>query len=97
MLLTKAQYDALFSDNALKRHGLSKSFHHWPNGIVPVVIDRGFKIKFIERIKSAMRYIMGVSCIKFDWKNPPTSDYIFITRAEKCSSSVRHTFIGNYF
>lgn len=89
MVLTKAQYDDLFSENTMKRHGLAKSFRHWDHGIVPVKFDKGFDITFIERVKNAMRYISSVSCIKFDWKNVPTSDHIFVTRAKKCSSSVR--------
>lgn len=92
MILTKAQYDDLFSENTMKRHGLSKTFRHWDNGLVPVKFDKGFDITFIERVKNAMRYIMGVSCIKFDWKNEPTSNYIFVTRAQKCASSVRNLF-----
>lgn len=89
MILTKAQYDTLFSNKAIKRHGLSNSFRHWPNATVPVQFDDVFTVSFKERIKGAMRYIMKHSCIKFDWKNEPTSDHVFVTKAKKCASNVR--------
>lgn len=91
MTLSKTQYDALFSDKAFKRHGLTKAFRHWDNGIVPVKFDpeADFKPHFLQRVKDAMSYIEGVSCIKFDYKNKLPSNYVFITRAKKCSSNVK--------
>lgn len=90
MILTKRQYDALFSDKSFKRHGLTKAFRHWDGGIVPVKFDENanFEPDFIQRMIEAMEYIMSVSCIKFDWKNEPKSDYVFVKRDKKCSSMV---------
>jgi hypothetical protein len=67
------------------------AFRHWDGGIIPVKFDKeaNFQPKFIEIIIKAMEYIMGVSCIKFDWKSEPQSDYVFITRAKRCSSMVK--------
>lgn len=88
MILSKDQYDALFSNNALKRHGLTKTFRHWPNATVPVKFDEIFDEEFQEKVKSAMKHIMDRSCIVFDWENEPTSNYVYITRAIKCASNV---------
>jgi len=42
MMLTKEQFDALYSSNAAKRNGMANAFHHWPNGVVVVEIDPRF-------------------------------------------------------
>jgi hypothetical protein len=39
MILRQDQIDALYSLNAAKRNGLKNVFHHWPQGVVPIVID----------------------------------------------------------
>lgn len=91
MVLSKSQYNTLFSDKAFKRHGLAKTFRHWPHGILPIKFDKeaNFSPVLVKRITDAMNYIMNVSCIKFDWQNEPTYNYVFITRAERCSSMVK--------
>lgn len=43
MILSKEQIEAMYSVNSVKRNGLAKAFHHWPQAIVPFEIDRNFR------------------------------------------------------
>lgn len=90
LMLTKAQYDSLYSDKAFKRHGLAQAVRHWPNATMHVKFDpeAKFPADFKERVKSAMEYIMSVSCIKFVWNKEPKGNFVLIKREEKCSSMV---------
>lgn len=88
MLLTQAQYQYLYAKDSIKRHGLMRSFNHWPHGIVPVKIDKAFDDDYQRVLFSAMDYIMNVSCIKFDLEATGAKDYVFITTGNGCSSQV---------
>lgn len=88
MLLTQPQYQYLYSKDSTKRHGLMRSFNHWPNGIVPVKIDSAFDDDYKQVLYAAMNYIMNVSCIKFDPETTNAENYVFITTGNGCSSQV---------
>lgn len=88
MLLTQPQYQYLYAKDSIKRHGLKRSFNHWPNGIVPVKIDSAFDDDYQQTLFAAMDYIMNVSCIKFDLDANNAEDYVFITTGNGCSSQV---------
>lgn len=88
MILSRDQYEYLYTNASFKRHGLRRSINHWPNAVVPIKINDEFDSDYIQLLKSAMDYISSVSCIKFDLeaKNPP--DFVLITKGEGCSSQV---------
>ncbi|KAG5679821.1 hypothetical protein PVAND_009359 [Polypedilum vanderplanki] len=91
MILTPEQYASLFGNSSsMRRHGLAGSFRRWPNGVVPVVFEDGFKHSFLKRIKSAMRYIMRHSCVVFDWTTKITKkqDHILVKSGNRCASLI---------
>lgn len=88
MILTKEQHKLLYSNSTSKRHGYANSFFHWPNGVVPIRIDQTFDSEFVERVKAAADYIEQVSCVKFDFENTASPNYVLVTRGGGCSSYV---------
>jgi Astacin (Peptidase family M12A) len=90
MMLSNKQYESLFS-NTMKRHGLTQEFKHWPNATVPVKFSDGFNPELKKKAIEAMKYIMNVSCVIFDWKHEPKSDYVLIVGGKRCSSMVSLT------
>lgn len=88
MILTPSQYRFLFSNDSLKRHGLERSFAHWPNAIVPYEIDPQLSNELKKAIFEAMEYISGLSCIRFQVADARFPDYVFVTTGNGCSSSV---------
>lgn len=88
MILTQEQIDFLYSNDSIKRHGLRRSISHWPDGIVPIVIDKDFDDDFKEMLRSAMDYISSVSCIKFDLEPDNPEDFVLIMPGDGCSSQV---------
>lgn len=94
MILLQDQYQYLYTNDSLKRHGLKRSFNHWPDGIVPVVIEDVFSEDYKLVILSAMDYIMNVSCIKFDLEPHDPKNYVLITKGNGCSSQVGNANSG---
>lgn len=90
MEFSEKQYQFLFSNDTLKRHGLKRQFNHWTKGVVPVKFDTEFDADYKKVIQGAMDYIMSVSCIKFvvDFDEDDYRDYVKITKALGCSSPV---------
>lgn len=46
MMLTKEQFDALYSVKSVKRNGLADHFSHWPSGVLTYQIDESAFSKF---------------------------------------------------
>jgi Astacin (Peptidase family M12A) len=91
MLLTRDQYDSLYSNNAIKRNGHFNTFEHWPEGVIPFKISRkGYTTELKQRIFYAMEYIMEISCIKFKFFSPSKGHihYLLIQNNNECASSV---------
>lgn len=88
MMLTPNQYQYLFSNGSMKRHGLERSFAHWPDATVPYKLD----VLLSEEVKNltfaAMSYISGVSCVKFEAADENAKNFVFITDGPGCSSAV---------
>lgn len=90
MKLTKDQHKFLYGKDNRKRHGLKNELQHWPNGIVPVIIDeKAYDEGFKNVIREAAAHIMNVSCITFQFDAKNATDHLFITEGEGCS-----TFVG---
>lgn len=88
MILSKRQYDYLFSNESLKRHGLKDVVARWPDAVVTVKFG-SFKKNMRKRIENAMKYISGVSCINFDVKKKDLTNYVHIKPRKKgCSSNL---------
>jgi Astacin (Peptidase family M12A) len=88
MMLTPNQYQFLFSNDSLKRHGLERSFSHWKDASVPYKIDISIDAVFKKIIFEAMEYISGVSCVKFRDADSKDKDYVLVTSGPGCSSAV---------
>lgn len=63
MELTPEQQEHLL--NGKKRTGLIDSKYRWPNNIVPYEFSNLFSNKQKELIKTALKHIEAVSCLKF--------------------------------
>lgn len=88
MLLTSSQYQILFSNDTLRRHGLERSFQHWSEATVPYKIDISLDADLKKTIFEAMEYISSVSCVKFKEADENAKDFVFITKGGGCSSAV---------
>lgn len=88
MVLTTNQFEYLFSNESLRRHGLERNFHHWADATVPYKIDDLLDANLKKNIFDAMEYISSVSCVKFKEANQSSTDYAFIKSGPGCSSSV---------
>lgn len=93
MILMNKQYVYLFSNDSSKRHGLARTFAHWPKGIVPVKFHSSITKPMKDRVFSAMAYIMAISCVRFDVLPKQPKNYVLIGRDPEggCVSA-----IGNY-
>lgn len=94
MMLTPSQYQFLFSNDSLKRHGLERSFAHWPGGRVPYKWDELFSNDMKVVVLSAMAYISKVSCVTFEEANDKDKNYVLITKGAGCSSAVGNLRLG---
>lgn len=94
MILTNDQYDYLFSNKSMKRHGLRNAVAHWPEGKVPVKIVGDFPAGFIATIEEAAQYISSISCITFDFNPEDPVDYVTILNGDGCSSQVGNMRTG---
>lgn len=94
MMLTNDQFEYLYSNNTLKRHGLKNAVSHWPEGHVPIRIVGEFSAGFIATIEEAAQYISSVSCITFDFKPENPVDYVTILNGDGCSSQVGNMRTG---
>jgi hypothetical protein len=97
MMLTPNQYQFLFSTDTIKRHGLERSFNHWPGAIVPYKIDDLLEDDLKKVVLEAMDYISAVSCVKFQIAGQNTTDFVFITTGSGCSSAVGNLRQGQQF
>lgn len=89
MILSNSQFQFLFSNNSMKRHGLRRTIEHWPEGVVQYQLDEAFSDERREAIQWAMDYISELSCITFVPKEEETTDYVNIINSERgCSSEV---------
>lgn len=88
MILSDQQYQYLYSNDSMKRHGLQRAFNHWPKGVVPVKISDEFSVEYKNVIIAAMKAIMKVSCIKFEWEKPPPANFVHIMKGTGCTSFV---------
>lgn len=97
MQLTPTQYQVLFSNNTLKRHGFERSFQHWPEATVDFLIDQWLPNSLKSAIAEAMFHISSVSCIKFKAADQNSKNFIYITRGNGCSSAVGNLRRGRQF
>lgn len=103
MMLTPQQNKLLFSKDNSKRHGLIRSFDHWPNAVVPIRIQtEKFPADFVQVILDAASYIEQVSCVKFDFRdevdfNGAVDNYLTVIPGGGCSSSVGNLRQGEQF
>lgn len=74
MILTRRQHRWLYSNDTIKRHGLSNKAFRWPGGRVPVVISPQFPRSFQDTIKAAGAYITQATCARFDFNVDPRSE-----------------------
>jgi len=88
MLLTLDQYHMLYSNETIKRHGLKRSFQHWPDGIVTVKISAEFDETYKSVIMEAMKYIENISCVRFTLDGEQAPNFLNIVPDRGCSSSV---------
>lgn len=96
MELSKTQYQNLYSNDSVKRHGYSDPLAHWPQAMVPVKISEnaGFTAEFKEKIMKAMTYISSVSCITFDFEPEDVENFLLIKKGPGCSSEVGYLSKG---
>lgn len=97
MQLTPAQYQALFSNETLKRHGFERTFQHWPDATVFYLIDQWLSQSLKNHITDAMAHISAISCIKFKLAAKKTKNYVYITRGNGCSSAIGNLRRGRQF
>lgn len=97
MLLTSDQYTYLFINDSLRRHGLERSFQHWPNATVFYKMDDLLPDELRTAVSEAMQYISSVSCVKFQVANGSIENYAFIKSGSGCSSSIGNLRKGKQF
>lgn len=98
MMLTPQQNELLFSNDNTKRHGLIRSFDHWPNAVVPIrILNDKFPANFVQVIRDAASYIENVSCVKFDFRDDPVDNFLTVMPGGGCSSSVGNLRQGEQF
>jgi len=61
---------------------------HWPDGVVPYVIDESLKPQLVKRVHQAIAEFKQYTCIKYVPKKPSDEDYVIIKDGKGCSSSV---------
>jgi len=61
---------------------------HWPNGIVPYLIDESLKPHLRDRVKEAIENFRRKTCIRFVKKTDADKDYVLFKDGKGCSSSV---------
>lgn len=91
MILTKRQYQLRYSNDTIKRHGLTNKAFRWPGGIVPVVISPELDENAQSSIKAATNYISKGTCVKFLFDFDPRihPNHVNIVRASnRCSAQV---------
>jgi Astacin (Peptidase family M12A) len=97
MMLTPNQYQFLFSTDTIKRHGLERSFTHWPGAIVPYKFDDLLEDDLKKVVLEAMDYISAISCVKFQNAEKNSTDFVLITTGSGCSSAVGNLRQGQQF
>lgn len=85
MILSGEQYSLLYTNQSDKKILRDE---RWPDGIVPVKIDESLDDEYKKTIESAMRYIMEVSCIKFDTSIEKPQHFVNISAGTGCNSEV---------
>lgn len=95
MIMTRRQHKWLYSNDTIKRHGLSNKAFRWPGGIVPVVISPQIDRNFQDTIKAAAAYISKGTCIQFQFNIDPRTqpNHLNIVRgiAGECNAQVGYS------
>jgi hypothetical protein len=88
MMLTQNQFQVLFSNETLRRHGLERTFAHWPAATVPFKFDTSIVEALKTTVLGAMEYISSRSCVKFKYADASDSNFVLVTTGPGCSSAV---------
>jgi len=88
----------IIDDGTRERNGVASPDRLWPDGTIPYVFHRDFRLDERKRIEEAMEDIMKKTCIKFvPYKQDGAYNHFAVITGEKgCSASIGFNKLG-YF
>lgn len=98
MIMTRRQHKWLFSNDTIKRHGLSNNALRWPGGIIPLVISPQLSSEVQGHIKDAATYIAKGTCVKFllgvDPRSHPVHVNIVRSSSGRCNAQLGYNKVS---